>query len=513
MTIHEIEERTGMARANIRYYERVGLLAPCRSGNNYRDYSEDDLAALQKIRLLRQLRIPVSDIARLQSGEAELLTLLAGQAERLLSESGELAEAAALCRELIDAQEGYSTLDAEAWLRRIEAPAVPRRWQPFRRDRLPAALCPWKRFFARGFDWFLCYTVFTIVTLLFLRRPFAGNLLAATLLYARSYGGHLGLVVPWFDCVGNWLWPFAILALAEPLLLSVSGTTPGKWLFGLRVTAPDGKKLTYWQGLRRIWGVFLRGYGCGIPLYCLWRLWRSYRTCAADDTLPWERASVCESEAGGRRWYLLFPGCAACLLLSVAAIFMAYLPVHTGELTLPQLLENCNVYIGQHRANYGLELREDGYLIDKKTGEPSTWNIWGNDPPLRYRFKVGHGGVVTAVSLDYEHHGEHETTPGLPGVYDEIISFGYHAAVNRVSIMDVLRSPWMLDPNLFAHNYSRAPDGSFDKNDSWVVGRVRVTNTYEESGYYAEYLGQEIPLEGENQYIRWTFTLELVDGR
>ena len=83
MTIHEIEERTGMARANIRYYERVGLLAPCRSGNNYRDYSEDDLAALQKIRLLRQLRIPVSDIARLQSGEAELLTLLAGQAERL----------------------------------------------------------------------------------------------------------------------------------------------------------------------------------------------------------------------------------------------------------------------------------------------------------------------------------------------------------------------------------------------------------------------------------------------
>ena len=79
--------------------------------------------------------------------------------------------------------------------------------------------------------------------------------------------------------------------------------------------------------------------------------------------------------------------------------------------------------------------------------------------------------------------------------------------------MDVLRSPWMLDPNLFAHNYSRAPDGSFDKNDSWVVGRVRVTNTYEESGYYAEYLGQEIPLEGENQYIHWTFTLELVDDR
>ena len=36
MTIKELEERTGMTRANIRYYEQEGLLAPARKENGYR---------------------------------------------------------------------------------------------------------------------------------------------------------------------------------------------------------------------------------------------------------------------------------------------------------------------------------------------------------------------------------------------------------------------------------------------------------------------------------------------
>ena len=39
MTIKEIEERTGMDRANIRFYEKEGLLAPERLANGYRDYT------------------------------------------------------------------------------------------------------------------------------------------------------------------------------------------------------------------------------------------------------------------------------------------------------------------------------------------------------------------------------------------------------------------------------------------------------------------------------------------
>ena len=52
MTSKEMELRSGVARANIRYYEAEGLLTPRREKNGYRDYSEADLAVLEKIKLL-----------------------------------------------------------------------------------------------------------------------------------------------------------------------------------------------------------------------------------------------------------------------------------------------------------------------------------------------------------------------------------------------------------------------------------------------------------------------------
>ena len=40
MTIKEIENLSGMTRANIRFYETEGLLRPARNSNGYRNYSE-----------------------------------------------------------------------------------------------------------------------------------------------------------------------------------------------------------------------------------------------------------------------------------------------------------------------------------------------------------------------------------------------------------------------------------------------------------------------------------------
>ena len=50
MTSKEIESRSGVPRANIRYYEAEGLLTPQRLKNGYRSYSEEDLAQLERIR-------------------------------------------------------------------------------------------------------------------------------------------------------------------------------------------------------------------------------------------------------------------------------------------------------------------------------------------------------------------------------------------------------------------------------------------------------------------------------
>ena len=67
MTISEVERRCGMERANIRFYEREGLLAPERRENGYREYTEENVQTLLRIRLLRSLRVPLEEIGALNA--------------------------------------------------------------------------------------------------------------------------------------------------------------------------------------------------------------------------------------------------------------------------------------------------------------------------------------------------------------------------------------------------------------------------------------------------------------
>ena len=69
MTIKELERRTSLPRTSIRFYEQEGLLTPERRENNYRDYSEDNVRTLEKIKLLRRLSLDLDAIRRLQAGE------------------------------------------------------------------------------------------------------------------------------------------------------------------------------------------------------------------------------------------------------------------------------------------------------------------------------------------------------------------------------------------------------------------------------------------------------------
>ena len=91
MNIKEIEERSGLTRANIRYYEQEGLLAPARRESKYRDYSEEDLETLLRIALLRNLGFSLDEIRRLQSGELELAAAMRERSAAL--ESGGSAPA------------------------------------------------------------------------------------------------------------------------------------------------------------------------------------------------------------------------------------------------------------------------------------------------------------------------------------------------------------------------------------------------------------------------------------
>ncbi|MFD8388061.1 MerR family transcriptional regulator [Streptomyces sp. NPDC059680] len=59
MRISELAGRAGVTAKAVRYYESLGLIAPERLPNGYRDYGEDDVRLVREIRTLHRLGIPV----------------------------------------------------------------------------------------------------------------------------------------------------------------------------------------------------------------------------------------------------------------------------------------------------------------------------------------------------------------------------------------------------------------------------------------------------------------------
>ena len=113
MTIKEVEQRTGLPRSVIRFYEKEGLIAPGRNAENrYRDYTQKDAERLTRIAFLRTLDIPIEAIQRVMAGEAALGDVAGAQGDVLRAKEKALARAAQICARLAqDAPEGLDALD------------------------------------------------------------------------------------------------------------------------------------------------------------------------------------------------------------------------------------------------------------------------------------------------------------------------------------------------------------------------------------------------------------------
>jgi len=116
-----VEAQVGITKKNIRFYEAEGLLTPRRnSENGYRDYGEEDVETLRRIKLMRKLGVPLEEIRQMQSGAQ---TVGDGMRRHLISlerERKNLEAAAALCERLTSCQERLDALDAGAWLSEME---------------------------------------------------------------------------------------------------------------------------------------------------------------------------------------------------------------------------------------------------------------------------------------------------------------------------------------------------------------------------------------------------------
>lgn len=121
MKINEVETLVGITKKNIRFYEEQGLLSPKRnSENSYRDYGEEEIKILHRIKLLRKLGLPIEEIRQMLGGSH---TVADGMRRHLISlerERRNLDGAMELCRQLQTMDVPLNTLDAEDVLRRME---------------------------------------------------------------------------------------------------------------------------------------------------------------------------------------------------------------------------------------------------------------------------------------------------------------------------------------------------------------------------------------------------------
>lgn len=421
MTIKEAEARTGLARANIRYYEDQGFFSAARGENGYRDYSEENIDVLLRVKLLRQLGFSLEEIHALQRGERSLEPALMEREVSLEQESRALEQAARLCRDMRADGVSFCTLDARRYLDRMAQEE-----QVLSRDRDPARIFPWRRYFARELDFFLYSTLITVILQLTVRMNF---------LRASRWLLGLGALL--------------LMAGGETLMLHFWGTTPGKALLGLKVLRDDGSRLSLEQaGQRTVYVAVFYGFAqllqiSGVPLFAIggaamliWACWQAYH----EKPLFWEGEQLYLDGStrerafwdNNRNWLRVagyLAAWAACIGLVVGGHLLAAMPPHRGpEITVEQFVENYNRYMefSYGKENLSYRLTEQGNFQKAPEQENVVViDLLGESPVPKASFQfTQEGGVLTEVKLvqSYESRGpitEKQTyLVGLP--YEEI---------------------------------------------------------------------------------------------
>ena len=341
MTSKEMEARSGVPRANIRYYEAEGLLAPARSGNGYRDYSEEDLRTLEKIKLLRRLGVTIEALRALRDGRAELSAVLDRRLAEVGGEQAALGRVERVCGDLRRTGTTFTGLDPGRYLADLDAPALPGEGGPWwekasasalpETDRLPTVCSASRRLFARMFDEMLVRVLIA-----------SGLCLAGINLAAVS--------------------SFVVSLTAVVLLAFVE----------------------YGQGVE-------------IPVWSLIQGYRSVRRCWNDEPQPWDVEVAYIAKPFRARY-----GVGLVLTAGEAANSWSQTPPNRGDVTVAEFAENYNRqadYLGFGGRTY---LDETGQW-QEEPGNPNAVTVgdfgiepWPEARELHFTLEDGH---ITAITL------------------------------------------------------------------------------------------------------------------
>lgn len=485
MTIKELEERTGMHRANIRFYEDEGLLKPRRLPNGYRDYSEADIVTLEKIKLLRQIHLDISTIRLVQEGKLSLERAMFSQLNRLEGDKAAVERAAEVCRGIERSGVEYAALEPKPWLKELEeprkkelgAPEPPQEPTELEKHYWTHRACdhPWMRFFARGIDYGICKLLFYAVFLLVFR-----------------WYGYLDL--GWFANAMINIVIYCASILVEPLWLHYVGWTPGKWIFGLKLRDKNGEKLSLGKAWSRSWRVAWEGDGLYIPFYVLWRNWKSYKCCSNGEDCGWDVYESCMYTCEGRSLYGLWWAAEHLVSLGLTAliIFAAFMPPALGGLTVKEFCRNYNDRLSLYETDSYNGLSHQGVweagtapsewdytytiYID---GEPETTEVTGETVWLDPEFVV-EDGLVTSVTFTMKS----SRTIVRADYGRELFGFlAFSGALDGLSVFSYDADAWV------ESWYEILEQTENWENFDYVYRGIRITQTVETDGYVPDGTG------------------------
>ena len=121
MRINEVEQIVGISKKNIRFYEDQGLIHPERNkANGYREYTENDIELILKIKLLRRLAVPIAEIRNLVEGRLTLPDCMERHLIYLNNQRKNIEAVSELCRSLNEQAAGLSELQVNEYLQQLD---------------------------------------------------------------------------------------------------------------------------------------------------------------------------------------------------------------------------------------------------------------------------------------------------------------------------------------------------------------------------------------------------------
>lgn len=362
-----------------------------------------------------------------------------------------------------------------------EPPRAPLDWTqntPAPPNATPQVFHPWRRYLARMLD----FNLYSLIWFTFLGLVLHVNLMNLS---------------PLATILNNFV-ALLIMLLVEPLLLQCLGTTPGKALFGLRVTWADGSRLIHREAQARTLRVIGAGMGYGIPFYNLYRNWKSYQLCSTQMVQPWDEGiSYTIRDVKPLRSVAFVGASLALIFLNVALNLSQQLAPNRGDLTVAEFSKNYQYYVNYLEVNLGARhLDQDGQWVDAPR-DPSTFYIdWAGREPPAYDYIV-EDGVLTGVSFEVE----------LQDISDPLSSYDNDMGLITLAFLGAQKEVGVFSSDLTSalKTIMEEPFG----NLHFTVGGVTISCETTYTGFELPVSQFLFPKEGvTSNYFRQVFTIQ-----